>query len=529
MKKYIIFLFVLAGLISSCDQEQFVGSGLESLRDFSLIEVPTGRVELNPLTPDEPIVVQWNQARSGFDSPVSYTWLAVTEGGDLEAPVLELPSDNDNTATQITFTHAQLQEALKNLGVAEGGEASLDWGVRASNGEITKISGPSPVTIVRYRETLADFNLMTPTNNTPLYLLESSADEDIVIKWEASKAGLGSGITYTWKADNIGGDFAEPILSFSSDNSGQDTTLTLTHQQLEDALKDLGIEEKGKASIIWTVEAKATDAEGVVKMAEEPFNLDLYRYGAGIALTFKLSQFAEVPAGYGVFLAGSLGDLGIADGNWQEPGSNQALKLELKDGVYQKTFIITPDKDGIGIEYKYFLVPDGGTSWGGGEQTFNDAGCQGIDNRKFTFNSGDFSDQTVEGAVVTWEGFCVADGKDLVKFTVDVPVDTPTDKDIYITGDLGVVYWVQPGQAAGLKMNNTGGTTYEIYLPMTNGQSVEFKFFLATTDAPAWGNGEQKPNGDNTGCEGVENRLFTYDGTNSFTGTVQTWEGYCPF
>jgi hypothetical protein len=657
MKRILHILFAAIAIVS-CEQEEFPGSGLESLRDFTLNPVPGSRIALNSLKADENIVMSWQVSRSGFDSPVTYTWMLDEEGGNFSSPILSLPSDNNGLDNKLTISNAMLEEKLKNAGVPAGGELKGVWSVKATNGDVTKVATHHALAIMRFSEAIMSFELTDPVNGETIFLKESLAASTINMTWESTLSGLGTTVKYEWLLDLPDGDFSNPVLTMSSDNNGVDSKLSITHQQLEDALEELGVDPQSLAEYKWTVKATAGEAE---QFADEAFALKLVRWGTEVRLripllpaltptdkdvyaagefgflgasysnwqqpgtnaalkltkesdnsyyldinvpkghtfqykftlataaaptwefgeqkfnaagdgcegmpnrsftfggdndlvnhtvqswekfcpydvvevTFELKNYADVPDGYSVYLAGAFGDLGVTTGNWNEPGSNPDLKMTLgADNVYRKKFAVSKGLPSTTIQYKYFLVPDGGTSWGYGEQSFSSTACQGLyngaegtDNRKYTFTVGDGSAKTVEANVVTWEGFCVSGAR--ARFEVTVPANTPSNKDVYITGGLGFLTWAQPGTAPALRMRLVPGHTdkYEIYLPVPQGQQIEFKFFLATTESPAWGNGEQKFNAGNTACEGIANRTFTFNGTNEFSGTVISWEGYCP-
>jgi hypothetical protein len=663
MKKIIYTFFVLTAAIVACEQEDFPGSGLESLRDFTLTPVPNSRIALNSLEPDGEFTISWQPARSGFESKVIYTWMFDEKGGNFSAPLLSLPSDNDGATAKITFTNEALEQALDAAGVPEHAEIEGIWAVRATNGDITKTSESNVLTLMRYSEAIMSFDLLSPIVNEAVFLKESMANEEIIFSWEPTISGIGTPIKYKWIADEQDGDFSTPVLTLDADNNGTATTLTLTHQEWESALTTLGVEAKGKKDLKWSVMATAGD---VKQMSDQSFNTKLVRWGtelrltiedvpavapsgkdifaagefgflgAGyedwqmpgsnpalkftkdvddtyyldinvpkgttfqykfamattnaptwdngeqkfnianngcegtpnrqftfdgttsevthsviswekfcpfdvVELTFELKSYPAIPSGYSIYLAGSFGDIGYS--SWNEPGSNPEFKLEKgSDNVYRKKLLVAKSIQTTSIFYKYFLVPDGGTSWGHGEQSFSTDGCQGLhngaegDNRKYNYALGDGSPKFVEANVVTWEGFCLADNAPRTRLEVTVPAGTPANMDVYVTGDLKFAgnfesVWKQPGTNPAFRMRPVTGqpNKFEIYLPLRENVPVEFKFFLATTAAPNWSNGEQKINSSNNGCEGVPNRTFTFDGTNEFTGTVISWEGFCSF
>jgi len=529
-KKIFNILLVIATIAwTGCEEDFDYGIRPESLRDFNLVNPEDNSILLlNAAEPDEELVIEWEASRSGLGSSVSYLLLADEPEGDFSTPLLTLTADNDGAATKFTPTQKEMDDALAAAGISEGQARELIWSVKADNGSYSKLSEePLNVTVKRFAEGIGRFNLESPANEGVLYLIENDPDQEVMITWEAPEV-VGGNATYTWLADRPGAGFFEPILSLPSDNSGADNKITFTYQQLDEALEGLNFAYGAPARLEWTVVAQNGEFE---MLAEDVFELTLFRFGATVPVTFQLGQHATVPDGYDVYLAGEFGNLGVTGGNWDQPGTVDDLKLELDEGTYKKTFTIPLGMENSAIVYKYFLVPSGESSWSHGEQSFSESGCQGLynggegtDNRRFTFTAGDRSAQIVEATVVTWEGFCFAEAQPRARFVVTVPENTPADQDVFITGALGVVNWAQPGTGAGMRMRKVDGEdyTYEIWLPVPENQEVQYKYFLATTNSPRWNGGEQSAD-----CQGIDNRSFTFDGTNSANDVVAAWEGLC--
>ncbi len=59
---------------------------------------------------------------------------ALKANGNLDAPLLEIPSDNNGADPKLTLTQKQLDDALKAKGIADGAKADLIWSVKADNG-----------------------------------------------------------------------------------------------------------------------------------------------------------------------------------------------------------------------------------------------------------------------------------------------------------------------------------------------------------------------------------------------------------
>lgn len=105
-------------------------------------------------------------------------------------------------------------------------------------------------------EAIGSFALAQPAANTTIALNAATPGANIQISWSAAKPGIDKAITYTWvAAQKTGGTIETPLLEIPSDNSGKDPKLTLTHKQLDDALKAKGIADGAKAELIWSVRA----------------------------------------------------------------------------------------------------------------------------------------------------------------------------------------------------------------------------------------------------------------------------------
>src|SRR4051812_5365515 len=96
-------------------------------------------------------------------------------------------------------------------------------------------------------ESIADFTLSAPSNNSNILLNASTPNDQVVMSWSAAKAGVGAAVKYTWIAALKTGSLESPIISIMADNAGSSTQLTLTQKQLDDALKAAGIAAGAKA------------------------------------------------------------------------------------------------------------------------------------------------------------------------------------------------------------------------------------------------------------------------------------------
>lgn len=526
LRNTLFIVLALTLVISACEQEEFTGTGLESLREFTLTPVPGARINLNSVDRQGQLVIRWSQARSGFDSPVKYTWMLDAGGGDFSDPLISSLSDNDGAETMITFTNEELDNFLADRGLAFGEELEAVWTVSATNGDITQVADSAVITLKRFVDAIAPFDLIAPGDSLFAELDIDNPGTELIIDWDSAFAGFGDAVTYTWLADEEGGDFSTPILELESDNNGIDSQLTLTHQAIDDVLADLGLDMGDIASLDWKVMARTADLE---LESTSVFHIDIRRFDRRLALTLVLNMSSsEIPGNFDVFVAGQFDRLGIAEVEWQQPGTNPELQLTYNEtnSNYELNLRVPEANIGTSFEYKYFLATTSEPNWSHGEQALTSDACTGVDNRLVTFAA---EGQVQDDEVTVWEGFCPSEAR--MQFLLTVTDNFPADQDldVYIAGNLGFIEWPQPGTDDRLRMNDIGDNQYEIFLPVPNGHSGEFKFFLATKEAPNWNQGEQQVNPTMDGCDGASNRAFTFNGTESIDVTVDVWEGFCPF
>lgn len=102
-----------------------------TIEAFSLVS-PPDETSLS-LTGDgtSEAVIEWSEAVSSGD--VTYVWHADVPGSDFSDPLVSIPSDDNGQATSLTLTFAALDQALADLGVAEGESIDLEWTVTASD------------------------------------------------------------------------------------------------------------------------------------------------------------------------------------------------------------------------------------------------------------------------------------------------------------------------------------------------------------------------------------------------------------
>ncbi|AHM63315.1 hypothetical protein D770_25350 [Flammeovirgaceae bacterium 311] len=522
-----LFFAVTAFVACEDDAYEFEPRG-EAVTASGLVSpINRSAIVLNSGTPDETVTIRWNAAKTGLGTAPAYTFIAADRNsGSLENPEIEIPADNEGKATTLTVTQGQLDAALANAGYGAGEMAELLWSVRTTVPTNTAVADPFEIDIKRFGVGISSINLLAPQSWAELMLTAGQADEAITIQWEAADVVNADAVTYEWQAVRRGESFDEPLIALPSDENGTANQLTLTQQQLDDLLAELGYSESEQADLEWRVKATADD---FVSYSAKTFKLSVTRMG-GVLYRIYLAQ--PVPAGYNVFIAGEMGY--FTGGDWQEPGSNPALMLEMESELVYAITLPFPAAD-RNIAHKFFIVPEGGTSWSHGEQVVDPASgnCNNGDNRSLQYSGGI---EQASALVAKWENIEASACPEHITFTVTVPQNTPVGQDVYLAGSFDQVRpelgaWNQPGTNPALKMRKTGDFTYSLTIPAAaaTGNSFEYKYFLATATAPNWGYGEQRVNATNNGCEGRDNRSATFNQSKVVEDEVLVWEGYCPY
>lgn len=141
-------------------------------------------------------------------------------------------------------------------------------------------------------EGLVGFNVKMPASGTIILLNSATPNATIDISWNASTPGLHTAPIYRWIAAlKTTGSLDAPLLSILANNAGKDNKLTLTHKQLDDALKAAGINEGVKTELKWTIQA--TNESVTIKSTDE-FNITITRFQDGATPFFLLGPLSSI-------------------------------------------------------------------------------------------------------------------------------------------------------------------------------------------------------------------------------------------
>jgi hypothetical protein len=127
-------------------------------------------------------------------------------------------------------------------------------------------------------EALGSFALVGPGNNLSVNLNSATPNAQVVIEWTAAPKGVNTAPKYKWIASQSTGSLSQPLIEIASDNNGQDTKLTLTHKQIDDALAAKNIAAGQTANLIWSVVA---DNGSTQVRANQTNNISIRRFGNG--------------------------------------------------------------------------------------------------------------------------------------------------------------------------------------------------------------------------------------------------------
>ena len=213
-----------------------------------------------------------------------------------------------------------------------------------------------------------------------------------------------------------------------------------------------------------------------------------------VSVKFSVSVPAETPAEANVYLVGSMVEWVLADAH-----------LLTKNGETGKYEITLTLKDGTTYTYKYII---GNTSYDNEEVDINGIG---IENRSLAVTE---ATTLVENTVARWKGIEPPAVDVSVKFSVEVPFETPADANVYLVGSM--VEWVLADAYALTKNGETG--KYEVTLTLKDGTTYEYKYVIGNTN---YDNEEVQANGT-----AITNRsLAVTTETTLSNDVVARWKG----
>jgi hypothetical protein len=130
--------------------------------------------------------ITWRKSAAGT-LPVTYQWLAVAKGGNINTPAVTLPSNNSGKDSALTVTFGALDNLLAGLGVKPGDSIELQWTVKAS-ADTQKLNANQiwNITLKRNNDNPGSVNLL---NNSKLEIFPNPANTQVMIQLNETLTG----------------------------------------------------------------------------------------------------------------------------------------------------------------------------------------------------------------------------------------------------------------------------------------------------------------------------------------------------
>lgn len=261
MKNKILYtLIAVVAIAFGCKKTDFdnVSQG-EALGTLS-ISAPVNNtlLVLNSAIPNSKINFSWTAAKPGVSTAPTYKVVLALKTGNINTPLLEIPSDNNGTSATLTLTQKQLDDLLKGKGIADNVKSDLIWIVQATNGDVTVNSSTLNISITRMGDGVSNFILYGPVSSSNAVVINPNSTTDFMkFKWQKSFAGVATNLTkYQIKFVAKGGNFSTPLFTYTSDNAGLDSAAQISYKDISDKMKAAGFtDEATPVALQWTVEA----------------------------------------------------------------------------------------------------------------------------------------------------------------------------------------------------------------------------------------------------------------------------------
>lgn len=257
----IVVFFVSGTMFNPQNSLKAEQSEIQVLNPFNLLFPPTGlTLETEPGN-NTPIDITWTS--SGTNATYKWKFGAPM----ISSVILDLPSNNNGTATALTVTPAAVDGILAGLGLNPGDSVSGEWAVWAYEGNDSLKSTQTFNITFKRKVVLNQFGLISPPSDITL-VTSPENNTPVNITWGSSS----SGATYKWKFGAP--DINMVLLSLASNNSGSDTVLTVTPAAVDGILAGLGLNPGDSVSGQWAVWAyNGTDS----LKSMETFNITFRR------------------------------------------------------------------------------------------------------------------------------------------------------------------------------------------------------------------------------------------------------------
>ncbi|WGH76931.1 SusE domain-containing protein [Tenacibaculum tangerinum] len=99
--------------------------------------------------------------------------------------------------------------------------------------------------------------VLTPSSGAKITLDENTPSETVMFSWEAAESSVGYGVTYEVLMDEQGGNFTDPIFVSKSSDNGNDTSFTITYEELNKTLAYNGYPANSEITLAFAVKANS--------------------------------------------------------------------------------------------------------------------------------------------------------------------------------------------------------------------------------------------------------------------------------
>ncbi len=229
------------GLIDVYAAYTYLAALLTPLNPFNLNTPITGVTVNSFPASSNNVTFSWDTASSS----ATYKWIFGT-GGNPRMLIL------NSSTNSINLNLGVLDNLLAGMGLLPGDSLVGQWDVWAYRNNaplfdsLKSTNGPRTITLKRGIPPLIPFSLLNPTDNSRI-VTSVFNNGAININWRKS----GDGVTYKWKfGTNV---ITNPVLTFTSNNSGYDTTLNFINSGLDVILGGIGLAPGDSIAGQWAV------------------------------------------------------------------------------------------------------------------------------------------------------------------------------------------------------------------------------------------------------------------------------------
>lgn len=241
--------------------------------------------------PQQKINFSWSNTYcpSGCATP-EYQLLIDTVEADFSNPwrAITIPGNDSFFGVDMST----INQALLDCRIPNGGMKELYWTVLAvGNAQVKQAAEVRAILLINglLNNEHEPYNLINPINNTTM-LLQGPGNTQLNFKWEKTITPVADNARYFLVFDTLGASpvFGNPIMRFTANNDGFDTTINLTYGMLSKKLDSVYNDGWKNATLQWSVLAQL---DGSFYYAETPFSI---RFQEGFITSIKEEEATSV-------------------------------------------------------------------------------------------------------------------------------------------------------------------------------------------------------------------------------------------